>query len=63
MTRGEREAYLRGVREGLDEYRDALMLARDALDGFMGDSDLDDDGSLEMRAMQAINRALRAGGG
>jgi hypothetical protein len=44
----------------LDECRDALMLARDALDRLMGDTDLDDDDSLEMRAMRAIDRALRA---
>jgi hypothetical protein len=36
-----------------DEYRDALTLCVAALDSLMGDTDIDGDESLEMRAMQA----------
>jgi len=36
----------------------AARLARSALDGLMGDSDLADDGSAEMKAMQALNKVL-----
>lgn len=43
---------------GEGELRAAAELARRALDNLMGDSDLDDDDSLEMRAMQALTRAL-----
>ena len=44
----------------MSECWDALVLARDAIDRLMGDSDLidGDDDSVEMRAMRAIARAL-----
>lgn len=59
-TAAERD---RALCRELDEYRDALLLARDALDRLMGESDLDDDDSIEMRTMRAIARALERGEG
>ena len=50
----------RNLSNANDEMRDALLLARDALDRLMGDSDLADDDSIEQRAMRAIARALEA---
>ena len=38
----------------------ALLLARDALDWLMGDTDGDDDGTVEVRAMRAIDAVLRS---
>jgi hypothetical protein len=41
-----------------DNMNHACELARTALDGLMGDSDLPDDDSPEMKAMQALNMVL-----
>lgn len=50
----------RNLSNANDEMRDALLLARDALDRLMGDSDLEEDDSIEQRAMRSIARALEA---
>lgn len=52
---------LKERREAVDEImrlREAASLAREALDGLMGDSDLPEDDSKEMKAMQALNAVL-----
>jgi hypothetical protein len=52
-----RPALPRRSAEVAEVYR-AAELARDALDRLIGDSDLDDDTSIEFRAMQALSAAL-----
>lgn len=56
-------AWLEKMASTPSEETRALSLARDALDRMMGDTDLDDDDSIEMRAMRAIARALERGEG
>jgi len=65
MTQTPQEEYVAIMRalaasqERVRELERAARLARSALDGLMGDSDLEGDDSLEIRAMQALSAALR----
>lgn len=60
-----RDSTLSPYADALDEFAErvgkieaAAHLARTALDGLMGDSDLPEDDSTEMKAMQALNAVL-----
>jgi hypothetical protein len=58
MTDQEKDQQILTLKANEQVMREALRLARSALDNLMGDSDLDSDDSDEMKAMQAISKSL-----